>query len=138
MHIERLLDLARQHVEKLKAKKPDVPACLTDDDITVYQPDDNDGTTSLESILGMFFNPTEDKLGIRVSSGASSFSSCTLAQTTSRIPKIKNRPKVFKRDESLQLFLSRYIRKSSSWKHGFENPVGPVLLAPIPHLKRQQ
>lgn len=68
MHIERLLDLARQHVEKLKAKKPDVPACLTDDDITVYQPDDNDGTTSLESILGMFFNPTEDKLGIRVHS----------------------------------------------------------------------
>lgn len=78
-HLERLLDLARQHVEELKAKKPDVPACLTDDDVIIFQLDDNDDTTSLESILGMFFNPTEDKLGIRVSSGASSFSPFTLA-----------------------------------------------------------
>lgn len=74
MKIEKLLDLAGQHVEATKASQKAIPPpCLSDEDILrVTQlvddsDDDEAATNSLESILGIFFNPTDDRRGIRVS-----------------------------------------------------------------------
>lgn len=65
MNIEKLLDLARQHVEEIKTKKAHASACLPDD-VLLSQLDDDD-PTSLESILDTSFKPTDDPLGIQVS-----------------------------------------------------------------------
>lgn len=85
-NIESLLDLAGQHVKKIKSDKADATACLADD-VTRSQLDHHDDTTNLESILAIFFNPSEDKLGIRVSCAAFSFSLYTLASATHKFSK---------------------------------------------------
>lgn len=82
MNVEKLLELAGQHVEEITTNKADTPACLSDDDILLSQFDPSDDITSLESILDRFFKPTEDKLGIQVSSASFSLSPFILAADT--------------------------------------------------------
>ncbi|MCJ1463434.1 hypothetical protein MMC07_002041 [Pseudocyphellaria aurata] len=76
MRIEHLLDLAEQHVEVTKAsqKVQDATppaACLSDEDVLRITKlvDDNDddeaASANLESILGIFFNPTDHRRSIR-------------------------------------------------------------------------
>lgn len=82
MNIEKLLDLARRHVEEIKTKKADAPACLPDD-LLLSQLNDDD-PTSLESILDTFFRPTDDPLGIQVSiySAATAFLTLSICHST--------------------------------------------------------
>lgn len=136
-NIESLLDLAGQHVKKIEANKADATACLADD-ILRSQLDDHDDTTSFESILGMFFNPSEDRLSIRVSCAAFSLSLHTLVSATTNFSTRITGLKFSNVMCAQNFFKSSDIRKSSSWKHGFDTVVGPVLLDSIPLLIRQQ
>ena len=85
-NIESLLDLAGQHVKKIQANEADPTACLADDTLC-SQLDDHDDTTSFESIFGMFFSPSEDRLSIRVSCAAFSLSLYTLASVPPKFSK---------------------------------------------------
>ena len=85
-NIEILLDLAGQHVKNIKDKKADATACLADDLLRSHV-DEHDDTTSFESVLGMFFKPSEERLSIRVSCATFSPSPYVLASAT---PKFSN------------------------------------------------